>query len=265
MRRHVLLIAVSVGLTACGRPTVAHTDTRIVGLSLDELQGEVVFDVDNPWPVGLNVTRFRYDVRVQDVVVASGLQHDGMRIPARERVEVGLPVTVRWSDVRRAAGLSASAEEVAWSVDGEVGIHTPLGETVVPLGYQSTLPVLARPRVGVDAVRIGRGPTGGVGVAVDLHLTSLTGAPYGVEELGWQLALSGEAVAAGAARSRLLDRRTTALTVEVLLDPLGAASNVARLLAGYEVLAAITVAARLSTPLGVLPLDATVQHTLAWR
>lgn len=241
-------------------PTVQHVDTRIAAVDFTEARAEVVFLVDNPWPVGLTVAGYTYAVRVADASILAGAGSAPVVVPRRGQTEVVVPVGLHWAALREAAG--AVDGEVPWALEAELVVTTPFGDRALPVGVSGSVPLLRVPEVSVHDLRFGWTDSAAWAVAVDLRVAGQGG--YGVRSARCALELDGRPVIAGAALTRPDgDDTIVSLITELSLSSGMVAAG--RLWTGAPVLASIALDATLQTPLGDVPLGTRLEHTLVWR
>jgi LEA14-like dessication related protein len=77
--------------------TLQQVNVREIGVS----GATVIFNVlvDNPNPFGINLRQLTYDVEIGGRALTSGVMDKGIRIEAKEKSLVEIPIPVRFSDV----------------------------------------------------------------------------------------------------------------------------------------------------------------------
>jgi hypothetical protein len=195
---------------------------------------------------------------VADHAVARGEADQGVVVPGGGGVDVVVPIEVQWADLAAIGG----ADALPWALNASLVVSTPLGERTLPLHASGTLPVLARPTVAVEAVRFGANAAG-LGLAVDLRLSTTRAASWSVERAELAVTLDGEPLLGGLATTRA-DDAGVVIGLEVGVSPSVGLASARRLWAGEEVIARFLVQADVRTPLGVLPFEHRVERGLTW-
>jgi LEA14-like dessication related protein len=104
------------------KPKVAleTVDVREVGPA----GATVVFNVrvENPNPVGITVDALKYDIEIAGKLLSSGQLEKPAQVPAKEKVLVGIPVSVKYSDVLNSVMSFLSSGLSTYRVKGEAAI-----------------------------------------------------------------------------------------------------------------------------------------------
>lgn len=116
------------------RPTVAFRGAAVRAVGPEGGVVDVRLLVRNPNPYPLSAERATYRLLAADSSeVGRGEATDSLRVPARDSAEVRLPVTVAWAALARAGAGALGTGEVAYRVEGEVRVRTPVGAYPVPI------------------------------------------------------------------------------------------------------------------------------------
>ena len=107
-------------------------DIRNVGLGGGAL--DVVLRLHNPNPYSLTATGARYRLFAGDSMqLGQGSTGDTVTVPAGDSADVRLPVELSWQALGRAASGAMRDGQVAYRVQGEVDVRTPVGTRTVPI------------------------------------------------------------------------------------------------------------------------------------
>ena len=108
INKFTLVVFVWLFLTSCAemtkyaeviKPTAKLTGTRLANINFD--QADLVFDlaIDNQNPVAIDLAGLKYDLKIEDQSLVSGVTAEGLRIDAASSSTVHLPVTLKIDDL----------------------------------------------------------------------------------------------------------------------------------------------------------------------
>src|SRR3982750_2779267 len=107
MRKLLLLLPSLLGCSlvrqaassAFERPTLSFKEARLPHIDFQGAELDLVFLVNNPNSVGLDLTRASYNLEVEGHKVASGTSKNGLKIPAGGTGEVTFPAKLRGTEI----------------------------------------------------------------------------------------------------------------------------------------------------------------------
>lgn len=218
-----------------------------------------VLKVDNPNPIGVKLASWTWDLDVAGMDFLSGDNSDGTDLEASGTSELAIPARLVFMDLINTAKAVKGQDEVPFAVGGELGFGTPLGVVKVPWKDEGTLPVLRKPKIKVQRLRVEGLDVlkGRANLALDLAVSHDGSAKIDLDNAAWKLGLGGTQVADGSLPSMASvsggEASTVSLPIGVNLLQLG--STVVKALKNktavpVEFGADLTV----GTPLGALPL-----------
>ena len=123
VRAPALLLLCLLAVTSCSQieePVVTMTGVDFRGISTEGLAFKLLMDVENPNGFGADISELEYQVSLDDMEVATGLQKDPVAVPARSTVEVGIPFTIVWSGIDDGLKKFLDGEEHEWRLKGSV-------------------------------------------------------------------------------------------------------------------------------------------------
>lgn len=129
------------GCSALGRqvfqnPVVNLRDVRVTGVGLTGASLDVVLNVYNPNGYRLDLGRLTYALNVEDTRLAEGVFDGAMTFTEGDTTAVRIPITLSYSGIGSAARQLMNSGAVNYTVNGDVGVRTPIGNYTVP--YRST-------------------------------------------------------------------------------------------------------------------------------
>jgi len=224
------------------------------------VDAEFVLAVDNPNPVGVNLARWSWDLDVAGRDFLEGTDSDGAELEARGESRLAIPARLVFKDLIATAQAARGQAEVPFAVSGDLGFNTPLGVVSVPWKDDGTLPVLQKPKVRVQALRVDKLDLlgGRVDLALDLGVSHQGGGALDLNDVDWTLSLGGTSVADGTAPALASvaagQEQTVTLPVGLKVVQLGS-SVISALKNKTDLPVAFAADASVGTPLGALPLS----------
>jgi LEA14-like dessication related protein len=161
------------GSSAFERPALSFKEARLPHVDFQGAELELVFLVDNPNGVGLDLTRASYNLEVEGHKVASGTPRNGLRIPARATSEVTFPAKVQWNEIAPALEAVFAMDQIRYKASGELGF----GPLVLPLEHEGTFAAPKMPKIDVGAPQITSLSLTGARLALPLQIENLNGFP----------------------------------------------------------------------------------------
>ncbi len=208
------------------RPTLSFDSMELTHLDFDRADVDFNLRVDNPNPVGLNLTSFGWSLLLEGEPFLDGVNDQGLSLEPQGSSIVTLPVSIGFVEVLAVRDLKGQ-DEVQYRLDGSFGFDSPVGELHVPYGHEGSLPVLRRPKMayhrlnwkGVDLAK----QTASLGLV--LKLSHQQGSNLEFMDLSYRIALEGTEVAQGVKEKigtvEAGQSRRIALPIEVDLVDLG--------------------------------------------
>lgn len=125
-------------------PEVAVTGIAITGLSLQSMDLEVILAVDNPNPIGATIravdVNVSYSENGKKVFLGSGAG-EGIALPAHDRTEVVVPVTLDNLAMLSAASTLLFTGEIEVTAEGMVTVDAGIISFDVPFKKTETVSV----------------------------------------------------------------------------------------------------------------------------
>ena len=208
------------------RPTLTFESAQLRHLDFDRADMDFHFKVENPNPVGVDLSSLSWNLLLRGEPFLDGVNDDGLKIEPQGASRVTLPVSVGFVELLAARELKG-LDEVPYRLDGAFGFMTPIGELLIPYAHEGVWPVLRRPDVafhklnwkGVDLAK----QTASLGLV--LNLSHEQGSNLEFLDLDYAITLDGTRVAKGTkAKIGPVEpgqTRRVALPIEVQLVDLG--------------------------------------------
>lgn len=161
-------------------------DTDLAGTTLD-----LIFTLDNPNPVGLNLASVSYALEIEGHPIASGKPPDGANLAANARTDLTFPATVKFADVAQTLVAFLDKDTAAWKASGSMGISTPIGVIDFPLTREGTFPVPKLPAIDFEQPLVSDLSFSGARVTFPLKVTNRNSFPLPLGELAANISVSG--------------------------------------------------------------------------
>lgn len=263
--RHLLpLLLLPAGLAGCEElasitPAVRFETLEVDDIDFEHVDAQFIFQVDNPNPVTVSLDRFSYELELEQSSLLSGLEEEGLRLPASDSAEVRLPATLVWRDVYDTIQATRGEDEVDFGLRGEFGFDTDYGPLDLPYRTDGRFPALRTPKFSlgkfrVQSVNLVRGKAD---LSLDLNIDNDHGSTLDFTDMDYIVTMDGRQVADGLVPSLATVDGASQSTVQVPLsiDLLQAGTAIVDLVTkGGKVDAGIDATMDVDTPFGVLPL-----------
>lgn len=238
-------------------PKATFSKFDIKEIDFEKAETVFVFDVENPYPVGLELAELNWKLGVAGHPLLDGAKDKGIDIDPGATSKVRIPVGVKFADVFAVAVDSKGADEVPWTLDGDFAFNTPVGPIGLPFSEAGVMPALTAPRIKLGQLRLGKldVAAGTVGLELDLNLESDSAKPVSFEAFDYGISFAGNKVLEGAADTAKIEDGKGVLTLPINLKlvDLGAAV-VETLTKKGELKVGIDADASVATPVGPVPL-----------
>jgi hypothetical protein len=205
-------------------PTVRFDTMKIEDLDFERMEARFVLEVDNPYPVELDLTETSWKLGLAGHPFLDGTNREGTTIAANGKSKVRIPFTMRFADAFRVVGDAQGEDELPYTLDATLGFATPVGPVSVPLNDRGQLPALHLPQVSLQGLKIDRLDLeeGIARLTVDLDLDTDQGSPLSFQTFGYGLSIAGAEVATGNARiGNVANHADVELPVVVSLQGVG--------------------------------------------
>ena len=245
MRRRLLLLVLPIvlaGTSGCAlwrmitgekQPELTFKEVRFTGWSLDSVQLDLVYELDNPWDVPLRLAEVAYQLEIEGRRVISGAPRAGLRIEPRRKQILTFPAKVHFLDVVPTVRALFSKDALAYRASGRLGVKTPVGVVGLPLSKSGRIDVPKLPSLDLSSISVARRGVAGASLAVGLDVTNRNAFPVPITGLDWALQLAGARVGGGKAQGAIVPPGATRrIEIPVDLSLASAGQGLAALLAG---------------------------------
>jgi LEA14-like dessication related protein len=176
------------------KPTLVFRDARLSSVDFEGAEVDLVFLVNNPNSMGLDLAKADYLLQVEGKQVVAGAPQNGLAIPARGSAEVTFPARVKWAEIVPALEALFAQEVVHYRASGQLGVNTPIGVVTLPLEHEGTFASPRLPKFDVGPARIVSVSLIGARLSVPLLVSNPNSFPLPVAGLLGELSIAGASV-----------------------------------------------------------------------
>jgi LEA14-like dessication related protein len=206
------------------KPEVRIAATEVQALSFSGLTLLFDVEVENPNPIGIQLSGIDYELQIEGNPFVSGEVQDKVAITARDGSIIPLPVELGFEEIVQTIGALAPGEgkeEAAYQLTSGFSFDLPvLGRVRVPVQAEGTFPILRVPRLEIRQLSLEEISLSGASLELDFELINRNSFKIFVESLEYRFQVDGRDWASGMRRERVRipEKGSTRLTIPVELD-----------------------------------------------
>jgi LEA14-like dessication related protein len=136
------------------KPRFTFKTARLSQASLSDATVDLVYQMENPNPLGLSLASVNYAFFVEDKQVVAGTPPAGLNIAANGKSDLVFPANVRFADLVPVVSTFLNKDSARYRAQGSLGVKTPLGVISFPLSHEGTFEVPKVPQVEFTSPRI---------------------------------------------------------------------------------------------------------------
>lgn len=241
-------------------PKVRFERFEITRISFEEVDTLFVVEIENPYPVGLDLGSYRWSLRLAGNDFLRGRDQDPSRIKPGGTSRVRIPVTLGFRQIVQTVQDLRGAEAAPFTFSGNVGLKTPVGDVSLPFRARGEIPVLEAPRIAFQGVRLDRIDVreGKATIALDLGLTPQGAHPMAFDSFDYGVTIGGKRVVGGLVKSfgEVTSGATKKVSVPVTVNLVSVGETIFSAISGggkldFGLKASLSV----GTPFGPVPLS----------
>ncbi len=220
-------------ITGGVQPELTFREVRFTGWSLDQVQLDLVYELDNPYDVPLKLAEVAYQLEIEGKKVLSGAPKQGLQIQARRKQELVFPASVHFLDVIPTVKALFTKSSLGYRASGRLGVSTPVGVVGMPISKTGLIEVPKLPSVDIASVSMPKKGLTDATLSVGLDVTNRNAFALPVTGVDYALQLAGASVGGGKAKGAMLqpgEKRRIEIPVGVNL--VGASQGLLSLVAG---------------------------------
>lgn len=174
-------------------PTAEVVHVRVADLAFDRAILLFQMAVANPNDVGLRLSGFEYRFAVDGRSLVQGVQNRETEIAAHTETLLELPVTLLFDDLYRLYVSLREADSAPYELTCGLRFRVPvLGDVHVPLRREGTFPLIKRPDVRIEALRIKRLTLSGAELRLTLRVVNPNAFSALVERVHYEFKVDGK-------------------------------------------------------------------------
>jgi LEA14-like dessication related protein len=176
------------------QPSLTFKTAQLADASLGSATVNLIFDLENPNPVGLSIAEVGYAFFVEGKQVTAGSPQRGLRIPASGRTELVFPANIKFADVAPVIQTFLNKDVASYRAEGFLGVKTPIGVLRVPLAREGTFEVPKVPTIQIAEPKVRNLSFTGATLEIPLTIKSRNSFPIPIAGLTGALEVSGAKV-----------------------------------------------------------------------
>jgi LEA14-like dessication related protein len=209
------------------KPKVTLHSVEVTSASFEGLSANFAFDVENPNPIGVDLSRLDYQLTIDGHQLAEGHGNQTLSVPSNGHGTMVLPVSVKFIELGQAVGSMLTKQTVPYTIKATLGFSTPMGTVDIPVESSGTFPVPQLPRPQLMGAQLSDLSLGGVTLRVNLAFVNPNTFAVPVGALAWHVSVEGADVASGSNPAMQLPASgTQPVQLDVRIDFLRAGSAV---------------------------------------
>ncbi len=230
-----LLFCASLTLSFAGcsplfeKPRVSVRRVDITGVSFTGVDATLVFAIDNPNVLGLDLARLSYQLNVDGHQFIQGAGQHTLHVPAQGQGELQLPISIKFLELGQVLSSLFTKRQVPFSIATKLGFGTPIGVIDVPLSHSGQLPVPQLPTLTIGPAAVGAIDVGGANMSVTIQVRNSNTFKIPVGALKYGLSINGVTLVDASTPPReLAAGATVPLVIAARLDFLRAGLSIVR-------------------------------------
>jgi LEA14-like dessication related protein len=225
----VLVIALAGCNQLFEKPRVSVRRVDVTSVSFTGVSANIVFAVDNPNLIGIDLARLGYQLTVDGHPFVQGAGEHTLHVPPQGTGELQLPVSIKFLDLAEALQSLFTKRQVPFTIATQLGFGTPIGVLDVPISYAGTFPVPQLPTLALGNATVGSAGIEGANLSLTIQVRNPNPFPLPVGALHYALSVSGvNLLDASTPPQRLAANGTIPLVLGAHLDYLRAGLGIVR-------------------------------------
>lgn len=197
MHKKVLFtIVISIILCLCGcaalqqlidRPGLEFEGMSLNSVSLFEATPVFKFKITNPNPMGINVNKIAYNLKINNQKFIKGVSDQQVRVKAAGTGNLDLPITFNYMDVFNNASEYIKSDRVKYNLTGSINI----GPFSIPYKDKGEFEIPDLPEIALKNVKISSFSLKGASLVFNLELKNKNRFPIDLNAIDYSIKLDG--------------------------------------------------------------------------
>ncbi len=241
-------------------PKVRFHKFNIEKLSFETIDTVFVLEIDNPYPLGIDLGSFNWALALGGNDFLSGNDRKGSRIAPSATSKLRIPVSLNVMDIVNTVSDLSGKDAVPFRFSGKVGLNTPLGQIKLPYDAKGEVPVLKAPKFAFQKIRLDRiDPLGAKAtIAIDLGVSHTAAAALQFTGFDYDLRLGGKKVISGLVQDLgdVQPGKTRTVSLPITIDLIAVGTTIAQAITGGgKIDVGLGAKLTVGTPYGAIPLS----------
>jgi LEA14-like dessication related protein len=225
----LLLLAVGGCNQLFEKPRVSVQRVDVNRVSFSGLEVTLVFAVENPNVIGLDLASLGYQLTVDGHQLVQGAGQHTLHVPANGTGQLQLPISIKFVELAEALQALFTKRQVPYTIATQLGFGTPIGVITVPISHAGTFPVPQLPTIVLGNASVGSASLEGANLSLTLQIHNSNAFPIPVGSLRYAVAINGVTlIDANTPPQQLGANATLPLTLGAHLDYLRAGFGIVR-------------------------------------
>jgi LEA14-like dessication related protein len=217
----LLLLVCTVALSGCAtlkaliqKPTVAFESVTFQNMSL--FDGTLVFSfkVTNPNPIGINLDKIGYDLKIGDKDLVKGTIDKGLSLKARGTETVELPISINYLDFFKSITDFINSDKIKYDLSG----FFQIAMLSIPYQAKGSLDIPKIPAISLRNIQVKNISFTGASLLMTLEIDNNNPFAVAIKSLNYGINLGGEKFANGATTKPTDITKNGKSTVEIPVD-----------------------------------------------
>jgi LEA14-like dessication related protein len=180
---------------------------RIAGVSLDSFSFDgvnMLFDlaISGATPAAATLSAVDWQLDFAGTRFLTGSTQENLVVTSGKETHLRIPATIGFSELFNTVTSLASADELPYRFQANLGIDVPvLGRVALPVSKSGALPAVHTPKISLDALDLQNLSIRGADLALRLNVDNPNAFGLAMQSLNYTMGLAGSSVASGTTRS----------------------------------------------------------------
>ncbi|HEX4355558.1 MAG TPA: LEA type 2 family protein [Polyangiales bacterium] len=164
----------------------------ITSVNFAGVSANIVFAVQNPNVIGVDLASFGYQLSVDGHALVQGaIAKRALHVPAGGTGEMQVPIGFQFVQLTEALESLFTKREVPFTIATQLGFGSPIGVIEVPLAYSNKFPVPQLPTFALAGATVGSAGVQGADLSTTIQVHNPNGFALPVGALGVAVSVSG--------------------------------------------------------------------------
>ena len=168
------------------KPEFNFKRLKLEGMSFDSVTLGLVYEIDNPYEIPIELAHVDYQLAVEGKRLFSGSPNQGVKIPAGRKREITFPAQVRFAELGSAVKSIFTKSSLAYRASGNVGLDTPVGMLKFPISKSGNFDRPDLPTIRIAAIQAPRVTGTSAELKVLLDVTNTNPFPMPLEQVQYR-------------------------------------------------------------------------------